>query len=461
MAPKLKRRLRCKTPDATAAKVHKRAAKKPAAARTVLRAAVKGGVVPKARRAYTLFMKHQYAVEAENAPSVVAETAQDRHTRLLRKVSEAWKALPLAETEKWIQTSRGEATEQRAAVARLGLRVRWNARVQGVRPGGLACPSPPVEQGLACPSQALVSYTAATATYEVDASAKPLGAGSYGKVFWARQRETGQLFALKQYRGQGASPDMMAELSVYAALREVSPQHVGRHRFLTCTNHHVGAGVSWLVLPAHGDGLWRHLGTLTGNKMSGGSLRACVLQACQALDYLHHKGFLHLDVKPDNMLWRERDRDLRLVDFGLSVRYPVPLESDLTGAFCNRHYRPPELLHAVAGADLRPWISPQIDLWSLGCSIFDIAAGRVLFPDPTTDVRAYCAARRGERGVQAGVLARLSECPQPFQTLVWHLCRPTPERRLKLGKSCAGPAWFDAVRKMGMPTGPGAWAAAD
>ena len=39
---------------------------------------------------------------------------------------------------------------------------------------------------------------------------------------------------------------------------------------------------------------------------------------CVALEFIHKKGVVHADLKPQNILLQGRDYDIKLTDFGIS-----------------------------------------------------------------------------------------------------------------------------------------------
>ena len=48
--------------------------------------------------------------------------------------------------------------------------------------------------------------------------------------------------------------------------------------------------------------------------------RTIVRQICRGVQYIHSQNFLHLDIKPFNIVFTKRkdDYDLRIIDFGLA-----------------------------------------------------------------------------------------------------------------------------------------------
>ena len=93
-----------------------------------------------------------------------------------------------------------------------------------------------------------------------------------------------------------------------------------------------------------------------------------------AVDFIHERGFVHADIKPDNILMAGQDGDPRISDFGLS---------GLLGLSASRRgtlpYTAPEVLRGEAAG--RP-----ADIYSLGATLYQVAYGRPPFVGPTADL---------------------------------------------------------------------------
>jgi len=102
-----------------------------------------------------------------------------------------------------------------------------------------------------------------------------------------------------------------------------------------------------------------------------------------AVKYLHRNKITHCDIKPENILFVCSDYDLiydpeevrvikntqiRIIDFGLATFDDEPHETIVT----TRYYRAPEVILELG------W-SHSCDMWSIGCVMFELYCGFLLF----------------------------------------------------------------------------------
>lgn len=99
------------------------------------------------------------------------------------------------------------------------------------------------------------------------------------------------------------------------------------------------------------------------------AVRSYTQQLFLALKLLKKAGILHADIKPDNILVNESNLILKLCDFGSASHIT---DNEITPYLVSRFYRSPEIILGMT-------YDYGIDMWSAGCTIFELYTGKILF----------------------------------------------------------------------------------
>lgn len=105
-------------------------------------------------------------------------------------------------------------------------------------------------------------------------------------------------------------------------------------------------------------------------------------QLVTAVEYLHSRNIAHRDIKPSNVIIREEDDYVILIDFG-SAKYMQKKSKRSSCYYVSRYYRAPELLLGCRDYSIK------IDVWSLGCILWELIVGRPLFKGVDSNDQLY------------------------------------------------------------------------
>lgn len=118
-------------------------------------------------------------------------------------------------------------------------------------------------------------------------------------------------------------------------------------------------------------------GDLAARKLDESGIVAIVHTLCSALGYAHELGVVHRDVKPENVLFDQRDRPL-LADFGIALSTRdfarVTREGSTIGS---GGYMSPEQARGLP-------LDGRADLYSLGVVTYELLSGDLPFHGPDT-----------------------------------------------------------------------------
>ncbi|XP_060852126.1 serine/threonine-protein kinase PRP4 homolog isoform X2 [Rhopalosiphum padi] len=105
------------------------------------------------------------------------------------------------------------------------------------------------------------------------------------------------------------------------------------------------------------------------------AVRSYSQQLFLALKLMKKANILHADIKPDNILVNESKLVLKLCDFGSASHIT---DNEITPYLVSRFYRSPEIILGIQ-------CEFGIDMWSAGCTIYELYTGKILFPGKTNN----------------------------------------------------------------------------
>jgi CTD kinase subunit alpha len=217
---------------------------------------------------------------------------------------------------------------------------------------------PDTPQQIATPSAAVEAtpIPAVKGSRELYERIAQVGEGTYGKVYKARNTETGTLVAMKRIRMESEKDGFPV-----TAVREIKLlQSLDNENVVALHEMMVSKGYVYMVFEYVDHdltGILHH----PSISFSPANLKSLMQQLLVGLDYIHWRGVLHRDLKGSNILLSKYG-DVKIADFGLAKFYAKNKDNDYTNRVITQWYKPPELLfgETVYG--------PDVDMWSSGCA---------------------------------------------------------------------------------------------
>ena len=207
--------------------------------------------------------------------------------------------------------------------------------------------------------------------YQVE---KKLGAGAFGTVYKARDKELGRLVAIKTIRLEGlaASSASMDDLLKRFKQEAKVAANLRHPNIVALWDWKNTEGFAYISMEfVDGVGLDRVIAK--SGRMSVERAAAIGAQVADALDYAwRHQKLVHRDIKPANIMIEPGDH-VKVTDFGIAKWTDSAEHLTVTGSLLGTpSYMSPEQARGQA-------IDGRSDLFSLGCILYEMVGGQKAF----------------------------------------------------------------------------------
>ncbi|KAH0644407.1 hypothetical protein KY284_032291 [Solanum tuberosum] len=205
-----------------------------------------------------------------------------------------------------------------------------------------------------------------------------IGEGTYGVVYKAREKKTGEIVALKKLKiskkdeEEGFPLTFIREINILLTCRHPSIVYVKEVVVGATTTKLNNDDVFYIVM----EYLENDLQVLTekmNRRFSQREVKSLMVQLLEGVKYLHDNWIIHRDLKTSNLLINDKG-ELKIADFGLARRTQSgPPLKPYTQEVVTLWYRSPELLMGMKN------YSNAIDMWSIGCIMAELLTNKPIF----------------------------------------------------------------------------------
>ncbi|KKZ63467.1 non-specific serine/threonine protein kinase [[Emmonsia] crescens] len=200
-----------------------------------------------------------------------------------------------------------------------------------------------------------------------------LGEGTYATVFKGRNRQTGEMVALKEIHldSEEGTPS--------TAIREISLMKELKHENIVSLHDVIHTENKLMLVFEYMDKDLKRYMDSRGDRgqLDYVTIKSFMQQLLRGIAFCHENRVLHRDLKPQNLLINTKGQ-LKLGDFGLARAFGIPVNT-FSNEVVTLWYRAPDVLLGSRT------YNTSIDIWSAGCIMAEMYTGRPLFPGTTNE----------------------------------------------------------------------------
>ncbi|XP_059441241.1 cyclin-dependent kinase F-4 [Corylus avellana] len=193
---------------------------------------------------------------------------------------------------------------------------------------------------------------------------KEVGDGTFGSVWRAINKQTGEVVAIKKMKKKYYSWEECVNLREVKSLRKMNHPNIVKLKEVIRENDILYFVFEYMEFNVY------QLMKDREKLFTESDIRNWCFQVFQGLAYMHQRGYFHRDLKPENLLVTKDT--IKVADFGLARE--INSQPPYTEYVSTRWYRAPEVL-------LQSYLySSKVDMWAMGAIMAELFTLRPLFP---------------------------------------------------------------------------------
>lgn len=254
--------------------------------------------------------------------------------------------------------------------------------------------------------------------YEVD---KELGKGAMGTVYLGRDPKINRVVAIKTMALSEEFEDEELEKATARFFREAETAgRLSHPNIVTIYDAGEEQDLAYIAMEyLEGKDLTHYI--KSKGRLPPKFVMGVISKVADALDYAHQQDVVHRDIKPANIMYNEKDRSVKVTDFGIA-RITASSRTKTGVILGTPSYMSPEQL---AGKK----VDGRSDLFSLGATMYELLAAKQPFGGDTMAALMYQIANNRH----PDITSRCPDVPRCIAPILDKMLEKDPNRRFQTG----------------------------